>query len=129
MSRITKIVLLTMAAFLVLGFSVTAYADKPDKPQVMRSAAIPGYWHNCNATNIADREIFVTWKLLSESGFEQDDKTEWIPAGETYSLVRITGTFSRCVISWVGQPGEIRGSFCSYYANNPANIGACLDLF
>ena len=82
MSRSIKFALLTMAAFLVLGFSITATAAKY-KPQVIRSAAIAGYYHICHATNFAEREIYVTWKIFRETGYEQADKVEWVAPGET----------------------------------------------
>lgn len=129
MFRMTRFLLLTMVAILVLGFSVTANAVK-DKPQIIRSGAIAGYYHICHATNIADRDIYVTWKIFRETGYQQADKVEWVAPGETYSLNMITASFSRCEISWEGEPGEIRGTVCTYFAENQAaNIGACLDLY
>ena len=72
MSRLTRFALLTMAAFLVMGFSATANAAKYDKPQVIRSAGIPGYWHGCYAANFSEREILVTWKDVWENGYETE---------------------------------------------------------
>ena len=128
MSRFTKFTLLTLAAFLVLGFSITANAAKPDKLQVMRSAAVTGYYHICNATNVSGRNIEVTFKIYHHTGTFQTQSDE-VLAGYTLSYPVADSATSRCELSWWGQPDEFIASYCNYFGADPADTTVCFELF
>jgi hypothetical protein len=142
MFKFAKITLLALAAFLVLGFSITVNAGKPTQNQTMMSAPLHGnLLFTCVATNLTDRAMSAEFHYINESGVDYGsgcpedcdpaDKIS-IAAGETgktsWLAVASTGEIAHCVINWVGDPNDLRASFChSPFLTYESNI--CFELF
>jgi hypothetical protein len=130
MSKFAKYALLAPAAFLVLGFSITASAGNPwlaDKEQLINSGPIYGQFPICMVTNTTDSAVYVdiemTWSLVSTmvSGASTPAGLNSHPSGEIEvpaNGVAIHYAFPNelailyCTIGWDGRPGEIRGTLC-----------------
>jgi hypothetical protein len=130
MSKFAKITLLTLAAFLVLGFSIAANAAKPEFNQVLRSAPIPGLsGFSCAATNLSDSEIEINIVITSSTGFVETNEYVDVDAGLTeQERADGPGTF-RCTINWTGNPNDFVASFCSYENAGAIQGIVCLELF
>jgi len=116
MSKYAKIALLAQAAFLVLGFSVTANAAPPwltDQEQVIYSAPLAGKYAECMVTNTTDRTIEVSFEFADSGGGTWPSGSFFLVPGfpgvtPFLSLSHVFVHF--CKVSWLGQPGEIRAS-------------------
>ena len=134
MSKYAKFTLLTLAAFLVLGFSITVNAAPPwledNKPQMMKSAPLSGTSFYCHGTNQTDSTISVTWEFVEKNG-DSVPLTGPIDPGNTSTLQWGPGSkIVHCVISWEGQPSDFRASFCAFGgATNYTQPAICLELF
>jgi len=145
MSKFAKITLLTLAAFLLLGFSITVNAAKPAQGQEMMSAPIE---HNgfftCMATNLSDRQIDVTFRYIGQDGFNygkgctscnqflpvtidsgDTGHTSWVPPGSFPGNINA----AHCVINWEGKPNDVRASFCVLkFTAELASFSFCYEL-
>ena len=131
MSKYAKITLLTLAAFILFGFSSTIYAAKTAKEQVITSAPIIGRSNSCQLTNVSGRGINAVVTIYS---FNNDLVTENKPVliGGWAFIAKSYGTlndFAYCEIRWAGEPGDFRASFCVYQTGVFADYpNACLEL-
>ena len=132
MSKFAKITLLTLAAFLVLGFSITAYAAKPDKPQVISSAPLHGSSFWCTALNLTDHDVEITINMIGFTG--APNSTTTTRAGGRSVTWGGGGNFTipdnvYCTVEWVGAPTDIRGSLCSFGTAAHSDGTGCLELY
>ena len=112
MSKFAKFALLTLAAFFVLGFSITATAAKPDKNHTLTSAPLFGDGVYCVVANTTEEAIDVHWDIYFADG------SKVVNAEYTVEAHTISGTggayvAAYCVVSWYGQKDDVRGTFCS----------------
>ena len=144
MSRFAKITLLTLAAFLLLGFTLTVNAKPPvDKERLINSGPIYGEFPICMVTNTTDSAVYVdiemTWSLVKDmtsGGVSTPTGLKSDPSGEIEvpaNGVAIHYSFPTdlailyCTIGWDGRPGEIRGTLCQS-ANTVGPID-CKDAY
>ena len=140
MFKYAKITLLILAAFLVLGFSITVNAAKPPSEQIINSGPIYGYSTNCMASNTTDRPIEIavdtTYALIQGSGVYKHNQTTWTLTANGGMHLNIAFDVSgqiiaHCNIRWIGHPGEVRATMCGY--GDPdvgfAPLRGCSDLY
>jgi len=139
MSKFVKIALLALAAFLVLGFSVTANAGKPDKQQMIMSSPIYGELHYCSMvwlnpdTPDLERKATITLHGWAST-------LVWTDFVFLYDFPFAFNTFDNystyCKIEWVGQPSDIRATLCTtelfdVLATDPlerTGVSGCVEL-
>jgi len=133
MFKFARITLLALAAFFVLGFSITANAEPPwlaDKEQMMKSAPLKGVSFRCMANNQTDSTIEVTWHFVEKEGTFEPHSPSDIDAGHT-----VTANWGselktiHCAISWVGRASDFRATFCAYETTARTRTTGCLELF
>ena len=124
MSKFAKFALLTLAAFFVLGFSITATAAKPDKDQTLTGAPLFGDGVYCVVANTTEEAIAVHWDIYLSDGSKVVD-VGWTVDAHTILGTGGTYTAAYCVVSWSGQKGDLRGTFC---AEQSTSIGSPPDL-
>jgi len=133
MSKFAKITLLALAAFLVLGFLITANAAPPwleDREQSLVSAPLWGNFSTCNVTNISDRTIQVTFTVTDTGGREESDGPYPLsPGGMGAAPFNLEGSVHICEISWLGQPGDVRAAYCRYSDVSHTYDPACIELY
>ena len=125
MSKFTKITLLALAAFLVLGFSITANAAKPDKNHTLTGAPLFGNGVYCAVANMTEEAIAVNWDIYLSDGSKVLDDGYTVDAhaiGGNGTAIPPTAAY--CVVSWYGQKG-LRGTFCSQQSTGP---DVCLKM-
>jgi len=143
MSKFANFALLTLVAFLLLGFTLTLNAKPPlDKERLINSGPIYGQFPICMVTNTTDSAVYVdiemTWSLVSTMGSGASTPAGLIshPSGEIEvpaNGVAIHFSYPSemailyCTIGWVGRPGEIRGTLCQS-ANTVGPID-CKDAY
>lgn len=142
MSKLSKSALLLLAAFFVFGFSIVANAAPKAKPQVITSAPTMADLAWCMVNNTTDASIdaaiTIVWQeniggAPGEIVFEEYQQS--IPAREImpqYSTVTEgPGIYVYCTVSWVGNPGDLRGNMCgyNYVVTTDLGIMMCVDLY
>jgi hypothetical protein len=144
MSKKANITLLTLAAFLLLGFSIAANAAPPwlaDKPQFIASAPLMSWAYRCAVTNHADVDVEYELDVLDHMGESilqppEDPVTTTIAAGRTLFVGGFTAEedagLRYCTVRWVGQSGDLRASFCTWQDATDYQLEGfgtvCLDL-
>jgi hypothetical protein len=117
MSRFTKLALLTLAAILVLGFSISVNAGRPDGLQTLTSAPLWGDGGVCTVANLSDRDIEVTWEIWLPDGTQvalAGNATETVEAYKQSANGGSTfGTSTYCRVTWQGTPDDLRASYCT----------------
>ena len=80
MSKFAKFALLTLAAFLLIGFSITAVAAKPDKNHTLTGAPLFGNGIYCAVANMTEEAIAVNWDIYLSDGSKVLDDTYTVDA-------------------------------------------------
>ena len=133
MYKYAKFTLLTLAAFLLLGFSVMVNAEPPwlaDKEQVIISAPLLGTNFHCLPFNMSNSPIQFTTHFIDLNGVDHSF-SETIAPGETWWDQwdnKLVLTIVHCEISWTGQPGDFKASFCSIDVASYTDA-VCFELF
>ena len=134
MSKSSKSALLTLAAFFVIGFAITAEAAKPGKPQTLTSAPLAGDSCWCYVSNTTDREIKVNFLITDSISGVIVDHPILIP-GKGFGRTGdpLAGRIAACEVSWEGQPDDIRATFCanSYLGESweDPQTQTCLEMY
>ena len=133
MFKYAKIMLLALAAFLLLGFTITANAAKPDKPQLITSAPIIGHAFTCQFINQTDHEIHLSGVI----SIQDHDPVLFDPVGDISGGVMFKFSTSpdtqwklaNCALTWNGAPGDFKASICAYtYWDAVSDLLDCLEL-
>ena len=126
MSKFAKFALLTLAAFLLIGFSITAVAAKPDKNHTLAGAPLFGNGIYCAVANMTEEAIAVNWDIYLSDGSKVLDDTYTVDAHAIGAAGdSIPPTAAYCVVSWHGQKGDLLGTFCSQQSTGP---DVCLTM-
>lgn len=140
MFRKISITLLTLVAFFVFGFSVTANAKPPfleDSPQMVVSPILWGAHFTCNVSNISDIDLELDIQYIRRDGLEGIALFS-IPVvpleatGTNFNYMDqqqtpIVEAFY-CKVSWVGQPTDVTASFCVNNSGAFQDVGSCLKF-
>ena len=132
MSRITRFAMLTLVAFLVLGFSIVATAKPPfldDQPQLIQTPALPATVAYCINSNLSDSDLEISARFFGEDGAQVYAETNTLAPGETYPTFAISssGEAIRCEVSWVGRASDVKTTFCNQWS--PAeDLGGCIAV-
>lgn len=136
MSKKVNLALLTLAAFLVLGFSLTVNAEKPkpDKLQTLTSAPLWGDELYCNALNMTAQDIDLHAEIILSDGVTKIvDVNETVSPKVVFTRGYISNTAGYCVVSWWGQKSDFRASFCGVTINDNSLTYAtswdCIEVF
>ena len=135
MSKYAKIALLTLAAVLLLGFTITTNAAPPwleDREQLIVSAPLWGDYSTCMVTNTTDSTIDVIFTIIDHGGGIWDSIALSVHPGyyprefdyEAPPAIHL----HMCKVSWLGQPGDIRASYCRYSDASFTYDAACVEL-
>ena len=130
MSKQSKSALLTLVAFFVIGFAITADA-KPAKLQTLLSSPIIGNSAWCLVYNTTDVGIDVHL-VMFDNGSEFVNVTYFAPAKSFIRTGDPLGSgASACRVSWEGQPEDLRATICAeLYIDGDWNklTQTCLEL-
>ena len=129
MFKYAKFTLLILVAFLLLGFSITANAAKPDKDHVLTTPPVRGVLVTCNASNLTEVDLDVYFDLPNQDG---DFKEGWstIPAGEVVGWTQhnnMMTSWTYCTLSWHGQKDDVEGTICLHEPVVPFPPYTCLS--
>jgi hypothetical protein len=131
-----RIGLLILAAVLLSVFSISASA-KPqisdDQPLTIASAPLDSLGYRCAITNVSDTTLDVEIAVVDHMGDVVDTIYPLTATMDPGRIYFSGGTMSphewrRCTVSWVGQPGDLRASFCAWQDGLAVDI-VCLDLW
>jgi hypothetical protein len=118
MSTKSPFTLLTLAAFFVLGFSITANAAKPtgEREQSISTPPLGGYMVSCNVTNSKSYDLSPTFEIVDAQGVVL---STWTPVAglRAYNNAGWGGPInstSYCRVSWFGLADDIKVAICSY---------------
>ena len=129
MSKQSKSALLTLVAFFVIGFAITADAKRA-KLQTLLSSPIIGDSAWCLVYNTTDVGIDVHL-VMFDNGSEFVNVTDFVPAKSFIRNGDPLGSVSACRVSWEGQPEDIRATICAeLYIDGDWNklTETCLEL-
>ena len=114
MFKYAKITLLALAAFLVLGFSITVNAAKPDRQHEMTTPPLRGILITCNASNLTAEPLEVYFDLPNQDG-DITQGLSTIPAGSVGGWTQSNSqmySWTYCTLSWYGQKDDVKGTIC-----------------
>lgn len=131
MPKSNKSALLTLAAFFVFAFVITADA-KQAKLQTLLSAPLAGDSCWCYVSNTTDRDIEVNFLITDSISGVIVDHPILIPGkGFDRTGDPLDGRIAACEVSWEGQPDDIRATFCanSYLGSwDDPQTQTCLEM-
>jgi hypothetical protein len=127
MSWFAKFVLLILAAFFLVGSSITAAGPKPDKVYTFTSAPLLGEGVYCVAANTTDAAIAIHMDIYKGDGSKLIDNYSWTLDAKNIrgNGGHIGGTAAFCVLSWEGQKGDLKAIFCSQQSSGP---DVCIEM-
>ena len=129
MSKFAKFTLLALAAFLLLGFSITANAAKPDKQHVLTTPPMRGVLITCNASNLTAEPLEVYFDLPNQDG-DSKQGLSIIPAGAVVGWTQSNNqwtSWTYCTLSWFGQKDDVKGTICLHEPVAPFLPYSCLS--
>ena len=132
MSKFSKITLLAVAAFLLLGFSITAIAAKPDKVHTLTSAPLISHGVYCLVVNTTEEIITIDLNVYNTAGLLAGGTVDVDPSQSRFSGNggEVKGSPAYCVVGWYGQKGDVRATFCAQddQENIITDTQTCLEL-
>ena len=131
MFKYAKITLLTLVAFLLLGFTITANASPPwlgDKDQMIMSSPLLGYFSSCTVVWLNDDPGAISVVDVHFQGKENSNSFNNYPMPYNDPIAFIGGNLvtGYCTVKWFGQPSDVRATFCQWDTAN--DINGCVEL-
>ena len=101
---------------------------KPDRLQILQSAAIGGEVYTCYTTNTGgEGPVSVTVTLLDPvGGIIRQSQFDNNPGNTHETDFAADQPNARCVVEWFGQSDDLIGSFCARLTDGTGK--ACLQL-
>jgi len=118
-----------LAAFLFMGLSITANAAKvkPIREHTIKSAPLDGAYHECSAVNDTQENLVINISFHNR-GLVSVNQVEMWPE-ETLTHQDSNDNRQFCVVSWVGLPGDVRASYCTWQEELKTGNKVCLELY
>jgi hypothetical protein len=110
-----------------MGLSITVNAAKPIREQTIKSAPLAGAFHECLAMNDTQDNLVVSMSFHHLRTLIAI-QIELFPE-ETLDLPQKGGGDRYCVVSWVGQPDDVRASYCTWEDEAKTVNKACIELY
>lgn len=130
MSKKLYITLLILVSFLVLGFSITANAAKPNSEQYLVSAPLYAGGFLCSASNLTDSDRNVTFTFFYDGYTPESFTPPPISPGSSRHAIGVPPSIATtyCIVEWFGKPGDVKASICGYFGLDLTQIFSCLEL-